>query len=106
MDKNQIVRCPNCGSFAKRHFFSSSQTIYMKCPEEQLTQTECPSCDYLMVMCSLNGRVVEAYAPGRPNQIISRYPNADNPDNVSSVAQHISSAKTNSSPNQVTIYAI
>lgn len=50
----QKIRCPNCGSEGERHHLLGSQ----------LTRTECPSCDYLMVMCSRTGRVIEAYAPG------------------------------------------
>lgn len=62
MKITQQVRCPNCGSEAERHHLLSSQ----------LTRTQCPACDYLMVMCSRSGRVVEAYAPGiNPNTMIS-----------------------------------
>lgn len=50
----QVIRCPNCGSFAERHYLT----------EQQFTQTQCSSCDYLMVTCSHSGRVIEAYAPG------------------------------------------
>ena len=51
----QKIRCPNCGSDAAvRHHLLSNH----------LTRTECPSCDYLMVMCSHTGKVIEAYAPG------------------------------------------
>ena len=50
----QQIRCPNCGSEAERHQLLSSHLI----------RTQCPTCDYLMVMCSRTGRVVEAYAPG------------------------------------------
>lgn len=50
----QKIRCPNCGSHAERHH------IY----NPQMTKTQCPSCDYLMVTCSQTGRVIEAYAPG------------------------------------------
>ncbi len=52
----QIVCCPNCGSSAERHYVSSSQII----------RTQCPSCDYLMIVCSLTNNVIEAYAPGIP----------------------------------------
>lgn len=55
--QNQItqnVRCPNCGSEAERYYILSSK----------LTRTQCLSCDYLMVMCSRTGKVIEAYAPG------------------------------------------
>lgn len=58
----QITRCPNCGSEAERHHLLSSQ----------LTRTQCLTCDYLMVMCSRTGKVIEAYAPGiYPSAIVS-----------------------------------
>ena len=60
----QIVRCPNCGSEALRRHFSSEEAAYRPCPSHQVIQTECDSCDYLMVMCSRNGAVVEAQFPG------------------------------------------
>lgn len=60
----QKVRCPNCGSSAQRRYFHSEETTHRSCPGNQFIQTECLACDYLMVMCSLNGNVVEAYAPG------------------------------------------
>jgi transcription elongation factor Elf1 len=50
----QTVHCPNCGSHAERHYLLDSQ----------LTRTQCPACDYLMVSCSLTAKVIEAYAPG------------------------------------------
>lgn len=46
--------CPNCGNHAHRHHIFSSQ----------LTRTQCPVCDYLLVTCTRTGKVVEAYAPG------------------------------------------
>ncbi|MFW6359814.1 MAG: transposase [Chroococcales cyanobacterium] len=54
MRLKQKVRCPNCGSHAERQYIIN----------HQITQTQCPSCDYLMVNCSRTGKVVEAYAPG------------------------------------------
>jgi DNA-directed RNA polymerase subunit RPC12/RpoP len=62
--QKQTVRCPNCGSEAERHYFVSEDVAYAPCPSHHVIQTECPACDYLMVMCSRNGNVVEAYAPG------------------------------------------
>ncbi len=50
----QIVRCPNCGSLAERHWLQ----------EHELTRTQCEVCDYLLVTCDRTGRVIEAYAPG------------------------------------------
>ncbi|MBD2579419.1 replication restart DNA helicase PriA [Oscillatoria sp. FACHB-1406] len=48
------VCCPNCGSRAERHYIKPSSIV----------QTQCSTCDYLMVSCARTGRVVEAYAPG------------------------------------------
>ncbi|MBD2609065.1 replication restart DNA helicase PriA [Scytonema hofmannii FACHB-248] len=50
----QKIRCPNCGSEGERYYISDSQ----------LTRTQCPTCDYLMISCTLTGKVIEAYAPG------------------------------------------
>ncbi|NJL65645.1 MAG: replication restart DNA helicase PriA [Methylacidiphilales bacterium] len=50
----QKVRCPNCGSEGERHYIADSQ----------VTRTQCPVCDYLMVSCTRTGKVIEAYAPG------------------------------------------
>jgi hypothetical protein len=58
------IRCPNCGSLAHRHLFDEGAAICQSCPDQQVVQTECPVCDYLLVMCWKNGRVLEAYAPG------------------------------------------
>ena len=64
MQTTQVVRCPNCGSFAERHHFTSAQPTYQKCPDQQVSQTECQACDYLLVMCSINGQVIEGHSPG------------------------------------------
>jgi transposase-like protein len=50
----QKIHCPNCGSAAERHYIADSQ----------ITRTQCPSCDYLMITCTRTGKVIEAYAPG------------------------------------------
>jgi hypothetical protein len=63
MDTSMEIRCPNCGSLAQR-LFSNRLTIGCKCPRLQVTQTECPTCDYFITTCSQNGAVLEAYAPG------------------------------------------
>ena len=60
----QIVRCPNCGSAAIRHCYSySDKSISNSRFDEPVIHTECPTCDYLMKMRSIDGSVVEAYAP-------------------------------------------
>jgi hypothetical protein len=50
----QAVHCPNCGGGAERHYLL----------DHQLTRTQCPVCDYLMITCSITAKVIEAYAPG------------------------------------------
>jgi len=47
------IPCPNCGAQAKRIIV-----------DNQIVQTSCRSCDYLMVSCVRTGKVIEAYAPG------------------------------------------
>ncbi|PSB22621.1 replication restart DNA helicase PriA [filamentous cyanobacterium CCP2] len=56
MENTQSIRCPNCGSLAEREYIISSQIV----------RTQCPSCDYLMILCSRTNKVIEAYAPGIP----------------------------------------
>ncbi len=51
---HQII-CPNCGSpAAERHQIA----------ERQIERTQCPECDYLLVMCQRTNQTIEAYAPG------------------------------------------
>jgi hypothetical protein len=54
MERTQTICCPNCGRKGERHYIS----------EHNLVRTQCPECDYLLVTCSLTGKVIEAYAPG------------------------------------------
>ncbi len=55
--------CPNCGSNATRTYLTGHEAIYNRCVSNLVIQTECPNCDYLMIMCARNGIVIEAYAP-------------------------------------------
>ena len=65
MQRMQIVRCPNCGSLATRQYLNDEQSNHTQhLVGGEIIRTECPVCDYLMVMRSLDGSVVEAYAPG------------------------------------------
>lgn len=50
----QLVRCPNCGSYAEREYVL----------DRQIVRTQCPACDYLMITCMKTNKVIEAYAPG------------------------------------------
>ena len=64
MHRTQIIRCPNCGSLADRQFSNDEQSAHSQRLSGKIIRTECRVCDYLMVMRSLDGSVVEAYAPG------------------------------------------
>ena len=59
----QNVHCPNCGQTAIRTQKSDSGSGG-NCRSGRVMSVECPTCDYLMISCSLTGEVVEAYAPG------------------------------------------
>ncbi len=52
----ESIRCPNCGEIAERHHLSYLGQV----------KTQCEECDYLLVMCTRSGHVLEAYAPGLP----------------------------------------
>ncbi len=51
---SQQVHCPNCGHWAERYHLQA----------DHLVRTQCSACDYLLITCSLTGKVIEAYAPG------------------------------------------
>lgn len=53
----ESIRCPNCGSIAERHHLSYLAQV----------KTQCEKCDYLLVMCTRSGHVLESYAPGLPS---------------------------------------
>ena len=65
------VRCPNCGSPAHRHLYDEGLSRCQSCPDQQVAQTECPECDYLMVICWKDGKVLEAHSPGRSGILAS-----------------------------------
>lgn len=54
MPIKQTMPCPNCGKPAERVLVSG----------DEMTRTQCGTCDYLMITCRLTGKVIEAYAPG------------------------------------------
>lgn len=62
MNRTFEVPCSNCGGAATRSYFTSHEAKYENCPKNHVIQVECADCDYLMIMCSVSGSVVEAYA--------------------------------------------
>jgi endogenous inhibitor of DNA gyrase (YacG/DUF329 family) len=60
MELNFTIPCPNCGGAANRRYSLGNEAIYERCQGDRIIQTECPECDYLLVMCSLSGSVIEA----------------------------------------------
>lgn len=62
-----IFPCPNCGAPAERTCIEKNST-------NQIIQTSCPSCDYLMVSCLRTGKVMEAYAPGVGSPVVVHKP--------------------------------
>jgi hypothetical protein len=50
----QQIRCPNCGSEAERYYVT----------DNNISRTQCHTCDYLMISCTRTGKVIEAYSPG------------------------------------------
>ncbi len=60
LNHQQTVCCPNCGAKAQRFFFMSYSRLRSIPQTDRIIHTECPICDYLMIMSSLNGRVIEA----------------------------------------------
>ena len=63
MNQTQCIRCPNCGAQAIRNYVTNDATIPISL-NQVVSRTECPACDYLMVVCPQSGHVVEAQAPG------------------------------------------
>jgi phage FluMu protein Com len=54
----ESIRCSNCGSIAERHHLAYLAQV----------KTQCEACDYLLVMCTRSGHVIESYAPGLPSE--------------------------------------
>ena len=62
MDTTHTINCSSCGSAATRRYFTSNEAMYSCCSRGEVIHTECPICDYLMTICSLNGIVIEAHS--------------------------------------------
>ena len=54
----ESIRCSNCGAIAERHHLSYLAQV----------KTQCDQCDYLLIVCTRSGHVLESYAPGLPSQ--------------------------------------
>ena len=78
MNHTYAVRCSDCGSLALRSHSISSSRITDHCSESQTTKTECPSCDYLLITCSVSGNVIDAHSATA--SVIARKQNLKNSD--------------------------
>jgi ribosomal protein S27AE len=56
-DRVQVtqVHCPNCGNY-------DCERINLL--DSFVQRIECGKCDYLLITCTQNHRVIEAYSPG------------------------------------------
>lgn len=61
----QIVRCPDCGSLAQRHFqmgIQNSSSSERSVDVSQVTaRTECHDCDYILEICMTTGQVLASH---------------------------------------------
>lgn len=58
----QEVSCPNCGGRAIRQCTPPVDSNPKTSPQHLICRTECPSCDYLMMMCVLEGELTQVYS--------------------------------------------
>lgn len=65
----QRVHCPTCGSSAERYHMA----------DERVIRTQCPCCDYLMILCSQTGKVIESYAPSLSPATLAALPYMTSP---------------------------
>jgi len=76
MNHTYNVRCPDCGGLALRSHLINTVKCVNSCPENQTIKTECPSCDYLLIICSANGNVIDAHSSS--TSVIARKQNIKN----------------------------
>lgn len=68
----QQVSCPNCGGKAIRHCTPPMDVAPDANPKHLICRTECPECDYLMMMCVLEGELAEVYSPDMSMMAVNR----------------------------------
>ena len=61
--EKQVVSCPNCGGRATRYCTPHLETDPHSGPKHLICRTECPDCDYLMMMCVTEGELTQVYSP-------------------------------------------
>lgn len=63
----QMVRCPDCGHMAQKHFQVGAQTPDVMSTTGDISQvtvrTECASCDYFLEICMTTGQVLSSHVP-------------------------------------------
>ena len=61
----QIVRCPDCGSLAQRHFQAGIHSYGLSDSSTDISQvtarTECHDCDYFLEICMTTGQVIASH---------------------------------------------
>lgn len=61
----QIVRCPDCGNMAQRHFQSGINMNNLSASgldsRQVIARTECHSCDYFLEICMTTGQVLASH---------------------------------------------
>ena len=63
----QMVRCPDCGQMAQKHFQVGVQNPDVMSTTGDISQvtarTECASCDYCLEICMTTGQVLSSHIP-------------------------------------------
>ncbi|MCC0176277.1 hypothetical protein I4641_04715 [Waterburya agarophytonicola K14] len=62
MNRTYTVRCPDCGHLAIRSHLKRRVEPKSEGAIDETMATECPSCDYLLVTCSVSGKVLDAHS--------------------------------------------
>lgn len=62
MNHTYTVRCSDCGSLAIRSHLINVLGANNHSSKSHAIKTECPSCDYLLIICSASGNVIDAHS--------------------------------------------
>ena len=83
----QMVRCPDCGHMAQRHFqvgVQGSDVVSSNRDISQVTaRTECAACDYCLEICMTTGQVLASHVPAVAQLAVSSRHSAKSNPSVS-----------------------